>query len=433
MDIEKRVTTEERVFGYAVLAFSYVVLTAISTYSLCGSESVAMKAGSLLFIALAFAAILITPDKARFRLPLGISKYFLIFTIATLIWTYFLYVYNMETQAIIVRGSQKLLFQLIVVVLACIPCMVFGEEAVRLTYYGMALCYVVNMGLCFMKFGPSESINSFIHFVTNEFDAVDFMKKMEVHDASFSFSLFLPYFLLWECEGEKRTKRNLFHIVSCLFFCFMAMKRIALASNAIVIAVWFVGRKLKDKQIKTYLTLIGIGMMVMGVAYVIFTATGALSRFYSDNGINDMSRSEIYAIIRPYYELSPFYLGKGYEYITKLFENLGKVGTLNLAHAKAMHNGYLTQYIEIGAPGFLFWMVYWMVFIPRHMMKYGGKAALAAGALIFGSFITYLTDNTAFYFFTGTTLRLIIICMAQKYNRKERRDTPYPMIQEAKS
>ena len=387
------------------LVIAYIFLTLISTYSLCGNERASLKVASLAFLALAFVYLLVTARPKYFTATLKMAERFFAFTIGMLVWTLYLYIINFESMNVISRGIQKIGYQMIVVVLAAVPVIVFGTMAVDYTFYGLWLCYIVNIIIEFGHFGPSASISSFIYFVHSGGDAVDFMKKLEVHDAVFAFTLFLLYYIFM----EKHDAKNICKICMATICCLLGLKRIAIGSMVLAGAVWFLLRKMSLRQIKRLCLIIGILACLIGFLYVWISASGIMAKFYAENDINDMGRSRIYEIIRPYYGLGITYQGHGFEYITKLFESLKKVDGINLARAKALHNGYLTMYIELGFVGFFLWEEFWLVYLPQFIARFGKRALINAEMLIISSFFTYLTDNTAFYFFTGLAFRMLLI------------------------
>ena len=109
--------------------------------------------------------------------------------------------------------------------------------------------------------------------------------------------------------------------------------------------------------------------------YLYAVYTGQLAALLNRLGINTMGREYIWQLTRPYYTLSPTYLGRA-----------------------AVHRS----------------PVFWY-------KRYGDEAALLYMALMNPITITYLTDNTAFYFWCTICLRLLPmahVCCAPKEARK---------------
>ena len=76
--------------------------------------------------------------------------------------------------------------------------------------------------------------------------------------------------------------------------------------------------------------------------------------------------------------------------------------------AYPLHKDILKVFVELGFPGLVFWSAYLYIILPIYWSKaFGHEAALLYMALMNPISITYLTDNTAFYFWVTLCLRLI--------------------------
>ena len=115
-----------------------------------------------------------------------------------------------------------------------------------------------------------------------------------------------------------------------------------------------------------------------------------------------------------YYELSPFWKGLGFESVTELVNQWYQDGLINRAYP--LHNDILKIFIELGAPGFTLWAVIHYVMFPAYWMKrHDTQTGMLYMAILLYMTATYLTDNTAFYFWCSIGLRLICVLFLVQY------------------
>lgn len=131
-----------------------------------------------------------------------------------------------------------------------------------------------------------------------------------------------------------------------------------------------------------------------------------------------MGRNDLYDFVKEFYYIGITYKGQGFEFITLLFQN-AEYGTLNMAKIGALHNGFLTVYIEFGFIGFFIWNGFWLLSHMNWISRYGKETLRLYLVLTLYLFITYLTDNTAFYFYTGIIYRLLPLAFALHFRQED--------------
>ena len=83
-----------------------------------------------------------------------------------------------------------------------------------------------------------------------------------------------------------------------------------------------------------------------------------------------------------------------------------KAGLINRAYP--LHNDILKIFIELGALGFTLWAGINYILYPAYWMnRHDKETGILYMALLAYMTVTYLTDNTAFYFWSCIGLRLI--------------------------
>lgn len=88
------------------------------------------------------------------------------------------------------------------------------------------------------------------------------------------------------------------------------------------------------------------------------------------------------------------------------------------------HNDILKVFVEVGFPGFLLWSSIQYVLTPLFWQRYADQETTLLYLSELGYMtVTYLTDNTAFYFWSTMALRLVTLAYAM-----ERKKPPEPKV-----
>ena len=140
--------------------------------------------------------------------------------------------------------------------------------------------------------------------------------------------------------------------------------------------------------------------------YLKVVRDGSFSELMSKLGIDMMGRNYIWSLTNSYYRLSPTYMGLGFEAVDRISKEWYDAGLVQAAFM--FHNDILKVFVELGFPGFTVWsLVQYVVYPVYFNKKFGTEVALCYIALLFYMSFTYMTDNTAFYFWCTMGLRMI--------------------------
>ncbi|MCR4622153.1 MAG: O-antigen ligase family protein [Clostridiales bacterium] len=394
-----------------LLALFYILTTVVATFSLCASfpswisttrgYRVWLKAAYVPFVCV--SAYLWIWGRGAYRKNRSAARAWLIeylaYIILMFVMTSLIYFVQGADRALIMRGYEKLAFQAFTVFITISAFYIFGQKAVDHTFWGFVLFYVINIIFALFRYGITPALHSIRDFIVSFGQANGFMKALELHDAVFAFGVFIIYYYL---EGVK--KHPVKFALAVLFF-LLGFKRIG--ALAILVALPL-GSLLKRyiRDLKKAGLILGVTIVLAGFAYIAFVKLGGFSALTRLLGINSMGRDAIYDFVEDCYTLSPSFLGRGFEYITQLFKN-STHPSLNLANIAAVHNSYLTVFIEFGFFGYFLWTGYWLVWHHGWTARFGKKVMLAQLLVSVYLFVTYLTDNTSFYFSTGLVARLM--------------------------
>lgn len=376
-----------------------------------------LKAVSLAVIGIGFLVILITGDFKRMGKVSGFFGIYGFILLGIIVWSVFLWIIHMESVSFILRGVIKFGYQFCVLLIISAGVYMLGERAIFAAFYGLAAANIIIALISIPIYGAAECINSIVHFFNSFGEQTGFMREIEIHDITFTYGFFLIYFIFF----AKRNKERIFDIVIATVLFILGWKRIAAGALVFVIVVGFLLGLIKNKVRIMVMNAICIVAILLGFGYVLFIRYDLFNVVMELFDINTMGRDQIYDFIQPYYNISITFLGYGFEYTSVLLKNIVqnspelKIGVL------ALHNNILTEYIELGFIGFWAWIFYtWLVqyrWLINHQGEMVSMLFIMCETYIF---ITYMTDNTLYYYWTSMVLRLMP--MAYSLHKPEHTD-----------
>lgn len=126
-------------------------------------------------------------------------------------------------------------------------------------------------------------------------------------------------------------------------------------------------------------------------------------------GVDMMGRDTIYEYVGQFYEFTPAYLGRGFEYTVSTLRGLKLAGE-NTIGVEAIHNDILRQFIELGFWGFGAWAAFTYVYQLKWFGKnFSDNVALLVLVINVYTFLTYLTDNTIYYFWLSMAIKAALM------------------------
>ena len=363
------------------------------------------KAVALGAIGCAFLNFLVTADFAKLRKAVG---YFPILLIPIAIYTLvsmYIWVTDFSQVASISRAGEKILFQTITIIYSVCMCYLLEDRAVNYLFLSMCATNTAIILLEMPKYGIGESISSVITCLVTFGEAEGFVRALEIHDITFLFGQFFIYYMMFAPKGSKAEKRiRLCGIFFSIFFILVGLKRSVLPAVALVCIYVKLLRMFKKPG--KFILATGIGMVLFFCLYLYLTRSGILVAFLESLGIDMMGRDVLWSLPNQYYELSPFWKGLGFESVTDLVNRWCQQGFINRPYP--LHNDILRIFIELGAPGFAMWAGTHYILYPTYWMKrHDMQTGMLYMAILLYMTVTYLTDNTAFYFWSCIGLRLI--------------------------
>ncbi len=356
-------------------------------------------------IACAFLKFLITADFAKLKKAVGYFPIFLLLIAVYSLISMYIWITDFSQAASISRAGQKILFQTITIIYSVFMCYLFEARAINYLFFSMCATNTAIMLLEVPKYGIRESITSVVTCIITFGNAEGFVRALEIHDITFLFGQFFIYYMMFAPKSstpEKRLRRC--GIGLSVFFMLVGLKRSTLPA-VLLVCVYVKLLRMTKKPARLILAT-GIGLFLFFYFYLYLTRSGILVAFLESLGIDMMGRDVLWSLPNKYYELSPFWKGLGFESVTDLVNMWHSEGLINRTYP--LHNDILRIFIELGALGFTLWAGINYILYPAYwMMRYDPETGMLYMAILSYMTVTYLTDNTAFYFWSCIGLRLI--------------------------
>ncbi|MBR1986618.1 MAG: O-antigen ligase family protein [Mogibacterium sp.] len=369
-------------------------------------------------IVCAFMYFLVSADFGKLRKAMSFFPIFLIPIAVYIVISMYIWITDFSQVASISRAWEKILFQTITIIYAVFMCYLLEERAVNYLFLSMCAVNTAIMLLEMPKYGIAESISSVVTCIITFGEAEGFVRALEIHDITFLFGQFFVYYMMFAPKGQKSERRiRRCGIILSLFFILLGLKRGVLPA-VIIVCIYVKFLRLFKKPEKLIIAT-GISIALFFYFYLYLTRSGLLVEFLESHGVDMMGRDVLWSLPNQYYELSPFWKGLGFESVTELVNQWYQDGLINRAYP--LHNDILKIFIELGALGFTLWAVIHYVMFPAYWMKrHDTQTGMLYMAILLYMTATYLTDNTAFYFWCSIGLRLIPMSYSYRINKLEK-------------
>ena len=320
----------------------------------------------------------------------------------------FIWIMQLETLSYIIKGTSKISYQLLNIAIVLSAAYMFEEKAATYTFFGIAGANFVIILIGAASTGIGGAVTDMIHNITS-FGANDviensrFIRAIEIHDITFVMGVYVIYFLFF-CPQERL--RFLYAGIA-LFLFFAGLKRIAFLSLLLGIAFAIFCLLLGPKGKRRTLIITAFAIVALCYFYIVIIQNGTFMRVCIEHDIELNGREKIYNFIANFYEVSPTYGGKGYEFCVQLLKSMH--GTKDqVVDITAVHNDILKMYVEMGFWGFFVWIMGYYVYQTHwYISRCGELVAVCFMSINIYMLITYLTDNTMFYYWSSMAVRLL--------------------------
>ena len=328
--------------------------------------------------------------------------------VGIILWSVILWILDFQTISYIIKGSSKLSFQFLNILVVIAAGYMFEEKAATYTFLGLAAGNLMIILLGAVTTGIGGAISDMIKNLTS-FGASDvienskFIRAIEIHDITFVMGVYVIYYLFY-CHGEKRR----FIYAGLALFLFMAgLKRIAFMGMLLAMVYAAFSAWLSPKSQARWVTITSLCVVAFCYYYLSIIHSGAFTAFLEEHDIELMGREKIYDFISNFYTLSPSYRGKGYEFCVELLRSMH--GTKDqVVNITAVHNDILKMYVELGFWGFFLWIMGYYVYQTHWFItRCGQKTAVCFMTINLYMLVSYMTDNNMFYYWSSMAIRII--------------------------
>ena len=379
------------------------------------------KAISLGVIGLAVLYTLFYPDETRLREIWKPTLLYMSLMAALFFWSMVIWIESFAAVPSMIRSCSKLVFQSIAILTAVALVYLFREKAIELFTISICIANTAIMLLSIPDYGLAASIQSLVTCLITFGDADGYALQLEIHDLPFVFGQMVLYYAVFAPHStlqEKRKRRR--YLLLCCWFFLVGMKRIAIPAVVLFILIALLLRKRKVPS--WFYLAVGGCYILFFLAFLYCVRNGIITALLLRFGIDMMGRDYLWSMANPYYEFSITYLGHGFEYVDTIIAQWYNAGLLN--QAIPFHNDILKVFVEVGFPGFLLWSGIQYVLTPLFWQRYADQQTALLYMCELGYMtVTYLTDNTAFYFWSAMALRLVTLAYAM-----ERKKPPEPKV-----
>ena len=370
---------------------------------------------SLGVIGLAMLYTLFYPDEKRLRELWKPTLLYMSLMVALFLWSLVIWIESFAAVSSMIRSCSKLVFQSIAILIAVSLVYLFQEKAIEL----FTICICITNGIIMLldipTYGLASSIQSLITCLVTFGEAAGYARQLEIHDLTFVFGQMILYYAVFAPHTTQQEKRKRWrYLLLCIWFFLVGMKRSAIPAVVLFIMVGLFLRKRKLPD--WFYPVVGVGCIVFFLVFIYCVRYGIITDILLYFDIDMMGRDFLWSLANPYYEFSITYIGRGFEYVDTIVNQWYNEGILN--HPYPFHNDILKVFVEVGFPGFMFWSGIQYVLTPLFWRHYADQQTTLLYLCTLGYMtVTYLTDNTAFYFWSTMALRLLPLAYAM--NRKK--------------
>ncbi|MCR5149914.1 MAG: O-antigen ligase family protein [Clostridiales bacterium] len=359
-------------------------------------------------VGLALMYILWSGNLKNFKVFYRFALLFSSIVVGIIICSILIWIIDLQSLSYIIKGTSKVSYQLLNIAIVLCAVYMFEEKAATYTFFGIAGANIVIILIGAATTGIGGAVSDMIANITS-FGASDvitnskFIRAIEIHDITFVMGVYVVYYLFF-CPQEKY--RYIYAGIA-LFLFFAGLKRIAFLSLLIAVMFTLLCFLLSAKGKIRLLLFTSVSIVAFCYFYIIIIQNGTFSRFCIEHEIELNGREKIYDYISNFYEVSPSYGGKGYEFCVQLLKSMHNTKD-QVVDITAVHNDILKMYVEMGFWGFLFWITgYYILQTHWYISRCGEKVAVCFMSINIYMLFTYLTDNTMFYYWSSMVIRMI--------------------------
>lgn len=351
---------------------------------------------AMFIMAVCVGSFLYSPDTIHFAELLRLSGILAIPFLICQIISMLIYVFHFTEIRQMISGFFQIVYVLIAIFTAGSVLYLLKKRAVSCLFWAETLAFFMMALVQMREVGIREFFYQFyVMLKSGTMETLPAMGVLSNTGFSYSYGMFFLYFV---CRWEKKeSPRFLVRISVCVLCLILGSKRSALLALAVSFCVAFVFQRLPNFLRKPYFHLLTAFLFFFAVLIIPFIRYGLFAQTAEFFHVNLNSRDIIYQFYADYYEISPFYFGRGLGWVKNFLSELRD--SLGYTWMTSVHDEYLRSYIELGFWGYLFWILSNFLWLPKKLVSLQDVIHSAAiiGCIVYLA-VMYLTENIFFHF-----------------------------------
>lgn len=260
---------------------------------------------------------------------------------------------------------------------------IYKEKAIDLVFSYIVSSYCITIVMTIRSLGQAPLSN--------------LLERNDVGTAVVPLMLYYIFLIFYE---KQKLKMNYVKILILMIIFILCGKRSAFVGFAIGIGViFFISVNLKNKY--QFCKVLAQVVLLILFAYIIIVHSGILDTVCDGLGISSQGRLYVWSWFKNQYNISPFYFGKGLQYVHLYMEaGIAEYGskTSMVSNFGYLHNSILQIFIELGFWGFFLWFIFLLQIYPKRIRKkYGVNTYYLSMILIISMVFLFMTDNVLTY------------------------------------
>ncbi|WP_330610706.1 O-antigen ligase family protein [Enterocloster citroniae] len=371
-------------------------------------------AADVLVIGMGALWIMVTVDMPKIRFLYSISVIMMVPVMGIGLISMAIWLIRCQETSFVTRGTINIVCLLLNILCAGAGYYMFGKRTVSYMLYAACATIVIITLDLIKTYGAGNVLSEYVTLITTfSKNTGPIMRKLELHDLTQGLGVFVMYYLY--CI--KNRQWHIGELMAAAFFFSTGLKRIDVLAILTAIAVGLLYDVVSEKMKTALVAVLVAGLFVFSYLYLFLIKKGWYQPLMDHLGIDTMSRGYIYDFFKEYYEMSPSFLGYGIRYIFKIRYDYKQYNVGPYVPGMA-HNDIMTHFIELGFWGFIYWLwsnTWYKVMAVRK--KFGSRASAFMLMTVVYSFVTYITDNTFFYYSINMMAHITVIAYTDQHRK----------------
>lgn len=273
--------------------------------------------------------------------------------------------------------------------------LLFKKKAVYVVACAIIVGYILAITIGVNRLG----IEGIFAYISGDLTTLTDVYLFEKHDIGVAVVPLLLFFIMQIAIKTRNKKRrsDVFFLCALIAILVLCGKRSAFMGLLSALLIFYISKGISSGSEREALSQ-GLAILIFAGSffYICAIKIGLLGNISDVLNINSMGRTYVYEWFSDQYDISPLYLGKGFQYVHCYM--VAGLGSDFVNSFGWLHNSTLQIYIEGGFWGFCFYYLYYLIGWPAVAKKcFGPKVAFFVLVNIVSMLVIFLTDNVLTY------------------------------------